>query len=97
MYTICLPFSEWHNSDEQHSIEYGAPPNFAFPVHVWLDNHFTGRWNGRRGPRVQLPRRLELLPSDFFWGVGGMVVLRQTEILPIKAKDDRRTAATYST
>ena len=26
-----------------------SPTTFAHPVRAWLDDHFTGRWIGRRG------------------------------------------------
>jgi hypothetical protein len=47
----------------------GAPPHAARGVVEWLDNHFNGRWVGRRGP-VQWPARSpDLNPLDFyFWG-----------------------------
>jgi len=28
------------------SYEDGAPPRFAYPVQVWLDNHCCGWWTG---------------------------------------------------
>lgn len=47
----------------------GAPPHYAAPVRQFLDDHFPGRWIGRRGPTEWPPRSPDLTPSDFFlWG-----------------------------
>ena len=47
----------------------GAPPHFALTVREWLDNHFPGRWLGRRGPLEWPARSPDLTPCDFFlWG-----------------------------
>lgn len=52
----------WYQQD-------GAPPHFARPVRNFLDQHFPGRWIGRRGPIEWPPRSPDLTPLDFFlWG-----------------------------
>ena len=46
-----------------------APPHFALTVRSWLDQHFSGRWLGRRGPHEWPPRSPDLTPCDFYlWG-----------------------------
>lgn len=47
----------------------GAPPHFVAPVRQFLDDNFTGRWIGRRGPIEWPARSPDLSPLDFFlWG-----------------------------
>lgn len=47
----------------------GAPAHYAAGVRAWLDQHFPGRWIGRRGPLEWPPRSPDLAPCDFFlWG-----------------------------
>lgn len=47
----------------------GAPPHYAVYVRQFLDEHFPGRWIGRRGPVEWPPRSPDLNPLDFFlWG-----------------------------
>ncbi|KAL3288976.1 hypothetical protein HHI36_003419 [Cryptolaemus montrouzieri] len=43
----------------------GASPHFA-QVRVFSDDHFPGRWIGRRGPTEWPPRSPDLSPLDFF-------------------------------
>ena len=48
----------------------GAPAHYAVSVRKWLDEHFRGRWIGRRGVVEWPARSLDLTPLDFFfWGV----------------------------
>ena len=48
----------------------GAPAHYAVSVRKWLDEHFPGRWIGRRGPVEWPARSPDLTPLDFFlWGV----------------------------
>ncbi|XP_011864749.1 PREDICTED: uncharacterized protein LOC105560328 [Vollenhovia emeryi] len=52
----------WYQQD-------GAPAHFALPVRRWLDEHYPGRWIGRRGPVAWPARSPDLTPLDFFlWG-----------------------------
>ena len=46
--TSMLPFLVPHcdGYEELHLTQDGATPHFTFPVHLWLDSHFTGRWTG---------------------------------------------------
>jgi hypothetical protein len=32
--------------EELHLKQDGVPPHFTFPIHLWLDSHFTGQWIG---------------------------------------------------
>ena len=62
----------------------GAPAHYATRVREWLDNNFTGRWIGRRGP-IEFPARSpDLTPMDFFmWGVlKDLVYSRRPRTLP---------------
>ena len=48
----------------------GAPAHYAKEVRAWLDEKFSDRWIGRRGPIEWPPRSSDLTPPDFFlWGV----------------------------
>ena len=61
--------SQWENIEEILFIHDGAPPHYAGPVRSWLDDKFSGRWIGRRGPTQWPPRSPDLTPCDFFlWG-----------------------------
>jgi len=84
LYTICLPFFfEWYNSEEQHFIKYGASPNFALPVRVWLDNHFTGRWIGRGGTNTMASATSRLY-SRWFLFVGTRQTKKDAEKIKTK-------------
>jgi hypothetical protein len=59
----------WENIEDLIFMQDGAPPHFALIVRAWLDDHFRGRWLGRRGPHVWPARSPDLTPCDFFlWG-----------------------------
>ena len=61
--------STWDNINDTIFMQDGAPPHFALTVWEWLDNHFPGRWLGRRGPLEWPARSPDLTPCDFFlWG-----------------------------
>ena len=61
--------SGWDNIDDLIFMQDGAPPHFALTVRAWLDQHFSGRWLGRRGPHEWPPRSPDLTPCDFYlWG-----------------------------
>ena len=46
-----------------------APPHWGIIVHNSLNNHFPGRWIGRRGPFPWPPRSPDITRLDFFlWG-----------------------------
>ena len=48
----------------------GAPAHYAVSVRKWLDEHFPGRWIGRRGAVEWPSRSPDLTPLDFFlWRV----------------------------
>ena len=50
-------------------LQDGAPPHFAISVRNWLDEHFPGKWIGRRGPIDWPARSPDLTPLDFYvWG-----------------------------
>ena len=49
--------SEWGNYEEPHLMKHGTPLYFMISVRAWLNNHFSGRWIGRRRP-TELPLRL---------------------------------------
>lgn len=56
--------------DTVHFQQDGAPPHYSLIVRNWLDQHFTDRWMGRRGPVEWPARSPDLTPPDFFlWGV----------------------------
>jgi hypothetical protein len=47
----------------------GAPPHYANTLKTFLDQQFTGRWIGRRGPIAWPPRSPDLTTLDFLlWG-----------------------------
>lgn len=61
--------SQWDNVADIIFQQDGAPPHFAIIVRDWLDEHFPGRWLGRRGPHEWPARSPDLTPCDFFlWG-----------------------------
>ena len=56
----------------------GAPPHFALCVRERLNEHFCGRWIGRRGAKEWPPRSPDLTPLDFwFWGHIKEIVYRE--------------------
>lgn len=56
----------------------GAPPHYATAVREWLNETFTDRWIGRRGPMEWPARSPDLTPPDFFlWGVLKDLVYKQ--------------------
>ena len=62
--------SEREDIHKLHFQQDGAPPHYATKVREWLDEHFPGRWFGRRGPVEWPARSPDLTPLDFFlWGV----------------------------
>ena len=55
----------------------GAPPHFANQVREYLNNTFTNKWIGRRGPVEWPPRSPDLTPLDYFlWGYLKSVVYK---------------------
>ena len=61
--------SGWDNIDDLIFMPDGAPPHFALTVRAWLDQHFSGRWLGRRGLHEWPPRSPDLTLCDFYlWG-----------------------------
>ena len=69
--------SGWDNIDDLIFMQDGAPPHFALTVRAWLDQHFSGRWLGRRGPHEWPPRSPDLTPCDFYlWGYTKEEVLK---------------------
>ncbi|CAF1626249.1 unnamed protein product [Rotaria magnacalcarata] len=47
----------------------GAPSHYTCIVRNCLDNNFSSKWIGRRGPTSWPPRSPDLTPCDFFlWG-----------------------------
>ena len=58
--------SGWDNIDDLIFMQDGAPPHFALTVRAWLDQHFSGRWLGRRGPHEWPPRSPVLTQCDFY-------------------------------
>jgi hypothetical protein len=61
--------SQWENIEELIFMHDGAPPHYAGIVWNWLDDNFSGRWIGRRGPTLWSSRSPDLTPCDFFlWG-----------------------------
>ena len=44
----------------------GAPPHYANPVKIWLNDKFAGKWLGRRGAIDWPARSPDLTPADFF-------------------------------
>lgn len=59
----------WENFDRMHFQQDGAPAHYALAVRSFLDEEFSGRWIGRRGPVEWPPRSPDLTPPDFFlWG-----------------------------
>ena len=58
-----------NDQDNLIFMQDGAPAHYAAVVREWLDEHFPGRWIGRRGPHAWPPRSPDLTPCDFFlWG-----------------------------
>ena len=57
-----------HRADINEVIwmQNGAPLHYDVRVQLWLDEHFLGRWIGRRGPIERPARFPDLTPSDFF-------------------------------
>ena len=61
--------TEWEEANELIFMQDGAPPHYALTVRTWLDDHFPGRWMGRRGPTDWPARSPDFTPCDFFlWG-----------------------------
>ena len=55
----------------------GAPAHYAVDVRKWLDEKFSGRWIGRRGPIEWPARSPDLsLPDFFLWGYLKDIVYR---------------------
>ncbi|KAG8285658.1 hypothetical protein J6590_075937 [Homalodisca vitripennis] len=48
----------------------GAPPHFALNVQEWLDYSFPGCWLDLRGPYEWPACSTDLMPCNFFSGVG---------------------------
>ena len=46
-----------------------ASPRFALAVRAWLENHFTGRWIGRGGPKNGL-RQVHIIAASCFCATG---------------------------
>lgn len=61
----------------------GAPAHYSRIVRNWLDDHFSDRWIGRRGPTEWPPRSPDLTPLDFYaWGfMKGYVYEKEIESL----------------
>ena len=69
--------STWNNS-QLLFMQDGAPPHFARNVRDWLNENFSMRWIGRRGPVEWPPRSPDLTPMDFFlWGYIKDIVYRK--------------------
>ena len=51
--------TEWDNYEERHVMKHVTPLYFMISVRAWLNNHFPGRWTGRRGPTERSPRLLK--------------------------------------
>ena len=59
----------WDNIDNLIFMQDGAPHHFALTERAWLDQCFSGRWMGRRGPHKWPLRIPDLTPCDFYpWG-----------------------------
>ena len=58
--------SDWDNINNLIFMQDVVPPHFALTVRAWLDQHFSGRWMGRRGPHEWPPRSPGLTPCDFY-------------------------------
>jgi len=56
---VSSTLSEWDNYEERHLMKDGTPLYLMISVRAWLNNHFSGRWIGRRGPTEWPPRLLE--------------------------------------
>ena len=56
----------WANIEDLIFMQDGAPPHFAIVVREWLNEHFPGRWLGRRGPHEWPARSPDLTPCNFF-------------------------------
>ena len=52
--------SGWNTINNFIFMQDGAPPHFALTVRAWLDQHYSGRYMGRRGPHEWSPRSLDL-------------------------------------
>lgn len=61
----------------------GAPPHYSRDVRNYLDEHYPGRWIGRRGAIEWPARSPDLTPMDFFlWGfVKSKVFITQPQSL----------------
>ena len=59
----------WENIDDLIFVQDGVPPHFTLTIHVRLDQHFPGRWLGRRGTHEWPPRSPYLTPIIFIYGV----------------------------
>jgi hypothetical protein len=46
--------SQWENIEELIFMHDGAPSHYAGIVRNWLDDNFSGRWIGRRGPTLSM-------------------------------------------
>ena len=74
----------------------GAPPHYSLIARNWLDEHFPGRWLGRRGPLEWAARSPDLTPCDFYlWGFIKNTIY-QTAIINVQDLKDRVTLAINS-
>ena len=60
--------SHSESCEELHFMQDGVPRHFAHPVRAWLNNHFPGRWIGRRGTKNRLREVPILLHVIYFCG-----------------------------
>ena len=59
----------WENIDDLIFVQDGVPPHFALTIRARLDQHFSGRWLGRRRSHAWPPKSPYLTLIDFFlWG-----------------------------
>ena len=72
-YLRMLTDQVWPFVNDQDNLIFmqdGAPAHYATVVREWLDEHFPGRWLGRRGPHEWPPRSPDITPWAFIYGGG---------------------------
>ena len=59
----------WENINDLIFVQDGVPPHFALTIRARLDQHFSGRWLGRRRSHEWPPKSPYLTLIDFYlWG-----------------------------
>ena len=84
-------FQNLEQNNHMFFMQDGAPAHFSRVVREFLDEHFAGRWFGRRGAIDWPPRSPDMTPMDFcVWGCIKNAVYKT----PINSVDDLKEKIT---